>query len=308
MGDTIQYRLAIWLMVGSAFISSAGAQDEGPVQRDTRSAAELSDDLRDALDEERSLAARTPPPPLLQNLVVALAGGAVEDVDADQSAFGSVGAAMGFGLPVPFHLGIQGGGSATRREGHRFDLQLSGGVSLRDVEVEPLDAAFGLGLLVDYLHTRDDADLFAFRPMMGLSFGEDDHVWVRGVLPLNESTIERNSGDSIEQRLLPRIDLALAHEFSDRIAGELRLGRQEGDADAFVVGASVGAALGWNLSLVASGESNLDGDFAAGLTFQYQFGSYSRAATVTRFRSLDENDDSPLPMRSFTEVLLETRR
>lgn len=308
--------VVLWAAVGCRGPAprEAGEGDEPvtPPMAEAPRPAEPADEeiarLLEAAEFDNSQVARVDPrPALVENMVLFAGVGARDSAADDATAYVNVGVAYGAMLWEVPGIRWQADAQFGRREGERFDSRISAGLFFREGNgsldpegsrallspYQPPELSLGGGVYADYVRTRDDSDLFGLHGIVGASVSERHHVGVASYFSLNKERVEQGRRAGIGERILIRHDLSWGYEWSEQLGSEISVGYQSGHVDGPVFGLRVGALVRSNVMLRPSFESNLEGDFAAGLQLVWEFGGERKPLTLTRYGAQSDSDHTP---------------
>jgi hypothetical protein len=234
------------------------------------------------------------------NLFLDGAGGFEKPTGEDSTAFGSIGVNLGLPiLPNQDHNGVAwglqlGGDIKFREDNPEYDITV--GVFARNLVVRDQQAA--VAMLMDYRHSAYHHDIFALRPIAGITLTKQDSIALTGVIGLNDDK-EEFDNRIIRVETTDRIQAIWTREWTDRITTEFSGGYQFSDVDEGFGGAQIVYGLNKHMDVAVGGEINGNGNYSAGITFSYHVGGLGRHASVHNIRSSGAGFYTPFPKRSF---------
>lgn len=238
-------------------------------------------------------------------LVIDYGLGIADETGVDATAILKFGA--NFGTPIlNDELGFQIGGNLGRREGGRFEEDITVGLFNRSGVT--MSGRGGAGaLLLDYRRTMRDADLFGLRVQAEVEVSDENRVGVRARLPLNQDKTRRFGTFSEKQRFLSRLDFLLTQNTGERVSMTFHVGYMFGDVDSVAVGfrGDVSATRWWGVHPVF--EVNFDGDYVFGVEVAFDLGRWI-GERRPGWAPPGDRLYRPFPKLEFLELAEETRR
>jgi hypothetical protein len=182
-------------------------------------------------------------------------------------------------------LGLQVGGSVGMVDtdpGNQSVYSSVVGIFTRGIPVEGKQLA-AAGLLT-YDHNERGANLFAFRPIIGLAIDKKNSIGGKAVVSLNEDAGEEavDSGAGFWVR-----------RWNTRVSSELTVGYKGGEIDEPYAGSTWAYSIDKNWDLAASYERDGNSDYAAFLKIVYGFGGKGIHSTINNIAGTDA---TPFPV------------
>ncbi len=229
--------------------------------------------------------------------------GVTDETGNDAQALLQFGA--NFGTPfIDDELGFQIGGNLGRREGGRFEEDITVGLFNRSGVTS---GGRGEGaLLLDYRRTASDADIFGLRLHAGVDIGEGTNFGIRARVPLNQDNTGRFGRFATKQRFLSRFDVLVTKEQRQRVTTILNIGYMFGDVDSVAVGVRADVAVSPSSWVQPMLEINFDGDYLIGVQFAFDFGRWI-GRQESGWAPSGDRLYRPFPKLSFLELAEETR-
>jgi len=227
----------------------------------------------------------------LKNLYVNVGFGSqkLESNGNDGQLFQTVGYNMGLQLKQLDNgvvIGLQNGVNATvteRDNDQKGVFNTTSGLFFRNLKLGCNQVAGAT--LFDFEHTFDGANLWSFRPILGLTVSDKDAIGATASFHINTDNGEQST---------PYAAGFWNRTWNDKIASEAKVGYQFGAIKETFGSAQVAYGFNKNVNLVALGEVNGNGDYTAGLAVVYGFGGTGQHSTLANIRGVDA---TPFPKK-----------
>lgn len=235
----------------------------------------------------------------LDNLFLHASGGGKKPAGDDSTPFGSVG--WNWGIPLTpnsegIAIGVQAGGDVTFVE-HNEEWDATAGVFARNLRLGEEQVA--AAVLMDYQHTAIGNDLFAVRPVLGITLGARDEIGLSGTIALNRRT-KTITITTIREEAAYTSEAFFNHFWSESLATELAAGYQYYPISEPFVRGQVVWGITQYVDLALAGAVNAAGNYSCGLRMSFNFGGTGRHDTLNNIYARTKKDNyTPFPKREY---------
>jgi hypothetical protein len=202
-----------------------------------------------------------------------------------------------------FVVGYQLGGDATFRQ---FDTEYdaTSGFFARNFSTFGENTG-AVALLGDFERTPFHNNLFALRPILGTTVGQEDAIGVYGEAGLNKraSSGVTALGYMVQEQIDNRAMAFWNHKWSDKWQTELSAGYEFGFIHKGVFGAELAYSITPQWDFTLGGEINTGGNYVGLVGFSYHFGATSHHETMNNIASSGNQLYTPFPKRVFAAML-----
>lgn len=238
---------------------------------------------------------------ILDNLFLEAGGGLKRSPDDLKTGFGSVG--FNWGIPLTpnsegIGLGFQIGGDFSPRRG---DDEWNGTAGFFGRNLKLGDEQVAGAVLVDYQHTTLGNNLWAVRPIAGITLGAKDEVGLSGVIGVNRegsTTFNGTTVTTIRQETPSSAEVFFNHYWTEKMATELAVGYQFSHINEVMVRGQIVYGLCRYVDLSVGGEINGDGNYSCGARVSFHFGGLGRHDSINNIYAWKKQDFyTPFPKR-----------
>ena len=247
-------------------------------------------------------AAETENVSILDNLFLEAGGGWKRAIDDETTGFGAFG--FNWGIPLTprsegVAFGLQVGGDFTVREG---DDEWNGTAGLFARNLKLGDEQVAGAVLMDYQRTTMDNNLWAVRPILGITLGPRDEIGAMGVIGVNRESSTKFDGTTLTKTTQESPDTAevfFNHSWTEALMTELAVGYQFSEVDEVMVRGQIVYGITRYIDLSVGGEINGDGNYACGARVSFNFGGTGRHDSINNIYAWKKQDFyTPFPKRA----------